>query len=274
MRIYLNSKYVNASPSEFNQLLPGNLSGRGVFETLRMYKGRVFAFDEHMDRLAAGLRHFGLRPPLTRGEIEKVINRLSRLNSMVNARVRVIIWRNSRLNISVSLERLKLPNKAMYRRGYRVMSAPMAKKITRHCEVKSVDYKFFRSAYTSAAQKGFNEAVFFNNKGHLVEGSRTNIFFSKNGSLFTPSLQCGCLNGITRMHVIRCARGLGIRVKFVKARRDELLKADEAFLTGSTLEIMPVESVDHKPIGNQRPGAITSMIQERYAKTVKETLSI
>jgi branched-subunit amino acid aminotransferase/4-amino-4-deoxychorismate lyase len=273
MIIYFNDSYVPVSPLQFERLLPGHLEGRGAFETMRLYGGRLFAFEEHMGRLACGLEHFGIRSPLSRRKIAAVIRALGRRNALANARVRVIVWRHTRVNISISVQKLALPKAAVYRAGFRVMSLRQKRKISAGPDVKSVDYRFFRSAFASAAKKGFDEVVFFNGKGHLVEGSRTNIFFAEDGVLCTPSLRCGCLNGITRRHVLACARRLGLTVKSVEADKKRLLRSDEAFLTGSTLEIMPIKSLDDQRIGRQRPGPLTARIKKQYAKLVKESLS-
>jgi branched-subunit amino acid aminotransferase/4-amino-4-deoxychorismate lyase len=271
LTIYLNGRFIKVSPKDFDRLLPGSLEGEGAFETMRMYDGKIFAFNDHMRRLLRGLKHFGMALPQSLKSISRLIARLSAVNRLRNSRVRVVIWKSkNKRNISISCQPLMLPSRSIYDQGFRVMTAGVARSRTRHSHVKSINYKMFRSAFKEAQLRGFDEALLLNYQGEIVEGTRTNIFFVNRKRLYTPAIRCGALNGITRGKVIECARQLKIPVRTVRAKLSALLKADEAFLTGSTLELMSIKSVDGKTIGSKRPGPVTRALQAAYRQMVAE----
>ena len=105
-----------------------------------------------------------------------------------------------------------------------------------------------------------------------MEGSRSNVFFAQRGCLYTPSLRSGCLSGITREYVIRYAKEQQIPVKKTQAKIQQLLSADEAFLTGSTLEIMPIRMINKVLIGKGKRGPLTALLSKTYRQRVQEML--
>jgi len=134
-----------------------------------------------------------------------------------------------------------------------------------------INYKRFRELYQEIAREGYDEALMLNSRNHIVEGTRTNIFFVKNGNVYTPAVAGGCLNGITRQKGMKCARTLGITVLTVHAQLRELMKADEVFVTGSTLEIMPIFSINHKRIGKGQ-GVFTQKLRTSYKQLVQSAI--
>jgi branched-subunit amino acid aminotransferase/4-amino-4-deoxychorismate lyase len=273
MKIYLNHKYIDVDRRAFEKMLPGNLEGKGVFETMRLYGGVTFAFGEHINRLKRGLKHFHMSCPLSEEKILQVVRRLIKKTKLDNARVRVIVWKESKKNISISLQPLKLSSSKKYNEGFNVVTAAFVRNRSDHSHIKTIDYKMMRAAFFDALKNGFDEAIVLNSKGDVVETTRANIFFIKNKILYTPAIECGCLNGITRQRVIACAHRQGIQVQAVHAKLSRLLKADEAFLTGSTLELMPVRSINKKMIGKKRPGPVTTTISKTYKEMVSKSIS-
>jgi len=276
LTIYINGRYIQVTSAEFERLLPGEIKGKGAFETMRMYDGRIFAFADHMKRLSGGLRHFGIGLPVSRVEILEIISRLSKINRLRNSRVRIIIWQDKGgKKISMSLQPLSLPSAAKYRKGYSVMTFALKRRPTRHAHVKSIDYKELRRISKEAHRKGFDEALLLNDQGDVVEGTRTNLFLVKDGTLYTPALRCGALNGITRQKVIVCARGLKVPVRQVRVKPAALLYSDEIFLTGSTLEIMSVTRVDGEKVGGAiHERSLVRRLQRAYKEMVKREVSI
>jgi branched-chain amino acid aminotransferase len=123
-------------------------------------------------------------------------------------------------------------------------------------------------AVREAASRGFDEAILLDMYGNLAEGAVENIFLIKNGKLFTNDETSSILMGITRLSAIQIARNLGFEVEIRALKLDELLNADEAFLTGTAIEIMPVREVDGRAIGSGRRGPITEKIQKTFFETV------
>ena len=114
---------------------------------------------------------------------------------------------------------------------------------SRLSHVKSTNYEIFLKAYEEAKRKGADEALLLNAAGHVVEASRSNIFWIKDQTLFTPAISTGCLNGIMRQRIIRLSHQNGVKVSMVKAPLKSLLAADTIFLTNSVIGIMPVRFI-------------------------------
>lgn len=124
-------------------------------------------------------------------------------------------------------------------------------------------------AKTEALLEGYDEAIFMDDRGHVVEGSAENIFFVFDDTLVTPPVTDNILEGITRQSVIDIANDLGIKVIERSVDRTELYKADEIFLTGTGAKVSPVVEVDRYPVGNGAVGEISKKIQEQYFAAVK-----
>ena len=121
-------------------------------------------------------------------------------------------------------------------------------------------------AKVEALKAGYDEAILLNTHGFVAECTGENLFVVKNGVLITPPLSSGALEGITRASVITIARDLGVEVREDNLLRSDLYLADEAFLTGTAAEVVPMRSVDDREIGD--PGEITRKIQETYFAVV------
>ena len=127
-------------------------------------------------------------------------------------------------------------------------------------------------ARMAARAVGCDEAILLNEHGYLAEGSTTNIFLASNGELTTPSLESGVLLGITREAVLEIARALNIKVLERQVELKELINAEEAFITNSILELMPLTWFEGKPIGTGKPGQLTKELLAAYRKLVNEAL--
>jgi branched-chain amino acid aminotransferase len=124
-------------------------------------------------------------------------------------------------------------------------------------------------AKTEALQNGYDEAILLSHDGHVSEGSAENIFIVKNGDLITPDASQNILEGVTRRCVMTIARDLGINVVERPIDRTELYTASEVFFTGSAAGVMPVESIDRRPVGDGRTGKITKSISDVYERAVR-----
>jgi branched-subunit amino acid aminotransferase/4-amino-4-deoxychorismate lyase len=134
--------------------------------------------------------------------------------------------------------------------------------------IKSANYLPMLLAYRQAKAQGYDEALLLNTQGFLSEASRSNIFFVKDNCLITPSSDCGCLPGITRDTVLSIAAREKIQCLEAKVSPEELKKADEAFLTNSLVEVMPLVAADGRPILKGKPGKITELILKRYRSLI------
>ena len=127
-------------------------------------------------------------------------------------------------------------------------------------------------ARMAAIAAGCDEAILLNEHGYLAEGSTTNIFLASNGELITPSSESGVLPGITREAVLEIARAANIKTLERQVELKELIEAEEAFITNSILELMPLTWFEGKPIGTGKPGQLTKELLAAYRKLVNEAL--
>ena len=138
--------------------------------------------------------------------------------------------------------------------------------------LKSTCYVENILARMAARAAGCDEAILLNERGYLAEGSTTNIFLASNGDLITPSLESGVLPGITREAVLEIARASNIKTLERQVELKELIEAEEAFVTNSILELMPLTWFEDKPIGTGKPGQLTKELLTAYRKLVDQAL--
>ena len=255
-----------SSKNEIDRLSPGVLKARGLFETMRACGGSIFALDDHMRRLALGLKKTGIALPYSTEQLRKYLYLSLHSNRLSQARIRLTIWKtNAGARIVIAVLPFLPLTVNRYRKGFH--ATVLFKRCPRGFQmgrVKSLHYAFFKEALASARKKGYDEAILINERGFLMEGSRTNIFMVRDKKLYTPSLACGCLKGITCQKVLKIVKDVGLSSSARKISPEELFRADEVFVTNSLLGIMPVTRVDGQKIGSGRAGKITMSLLKQY----------
>lgn len=123
-------------------------------------------------------------------------------------------------------------------------------------------------AAKEARDAGFDDAIMLNARGYVSEGTGANLFLVKDGALVTPGFSNDILDGVTRIHVFRLAKDLGIAVEERTIARSELYTAEEMFFCGTGAEVQPIGRVDHMPVGNGQMSPVTKAVQERFWKSV------
>jgi 4-amino-4-deoxychorismate lyase len=261
-----------ASPGPGPALSPVDLAlvrGEAAFETMRLYRGRPFRLDAHLDRLAASAA--GLDLALPRG-LEELAARAVEAAAVGDGVLRLICTRGiegdfestafaivSELPPEYELER---------RRGVRLVLLTLAvDPLVRAVSpwllpgVKSTSYAVNMAAQRQAKLMGADEAVFTGIGGELLEGPTANLWWRAGDVLYTPSTELGILAGITRLTVLELAAGSGYRVVEGVFTTEDLAEAEEAFTSSSTREIMPVVTVDGRPVGGGTPGPAAAALQ-------------
>lgn len=250
------------------QLSPdsGLLRGIGLFETMRAYQGNIIYFNQHIARIRESAKSLGLNFSYTTGKIKKIIARLLESNALSDASVRLTLWGRGRItDILIATKKYTPPPFSKYKKGFIAGIARLSQDensfLAQH---KTISRLIYEVNFYEAKKRGFDEAVMLNQRGYIAEGTRTNIFFVKNNALFTPALDCGCLNGITRRVVCDLASKDKIRLYEGKFTLKDLYAADEAFLTNSLLGFMPLTCVEKKHfIKGTRP-KITGLLMRKY----------
>ncbi|MFC0274290.1 aminodeoxychorismate lyase [Metabacillus herbersteinensis] len=284
MYIYLNSEFVKASEARISPFDHGFLYGMGVFETFRVYQGFPFLLNDHLTRLHQSLVELNIPIELEMNEVRRVIAELIQLNNLEDQDISI------RLNVSAGVGRVGHLNETYEAPSviYYVRPAPH---LTDQTEIKATLLKINRNTpegdYRLKSHHYLNnilgkrelqghlsdEGIFLTKEGFVAEGIVSNIFWVKDNKVYTPSVHTGILNGITRQFVMKCLTKHNISVYEGFYTREELLNADEVFLTNSGQEVLAVKMVDDVPFYG-RNGEVTHTLQKMYAQYHQRLLSI
>ena len=271
--IWLNGRLVPREQAHIDIADRGLLLGDGLFETLRVYRGHVFKLEDHLGRLARGAAELSIPLPLDVPDIASAVHETLEAHHLdaASAALRVTLTRGAgqrgllppedprpNLIISVSPYHPRLPDD-----GFAVVTAERARRNegSLTARLKTLGYLDNIVAQTEAAAASVDEALLLNNKNAVACGARSNIFAVIKGTLLTPAIEEGALPGITRATVLHLARELSVQASETRISVGDLAKAEEAFLTNSLLEIVPIRRVD----GWQVPtGTVTRRLSEAY----------
>jgi branched-chain amino acid aminotransferase len=289
--VYLNGRLVPQSEAKLSPFDHGFLYGYGLFETMRAYNGHIFRLDSHLGRLRCSaesieLRHSVLTTEEGKQRLKAACMATLEANQLKNARIRLTVSAGegdmmpdpstcSNPTILIAARNLHPIPPEKYETGFKA-TVPFLRRNSQSplSRLKSTCYMENVLACSKARASGYDEAILLNERGYIAEGTTTNIFLVSNGELVTPSLESGVLPGITREAVLEIARTSAIRANERLVNLDELIEAQEAFLTNSVLEIMPLVSIDEKPIGTGKPGKLTWDLLLAYRKLVDEAAEL
>jgi len=260
----------------------GFLYGDSVYETVRTYRRRPFLLDRHLDRLDRSAAAIRIPLPWTHDALAREIQRtLEAAPGDDDLAIRLMITRGPgpmgydpalcpRPTL-VIMTRV-LPPLTDREKNTGVTAVIVA---VRRNPIESLDPRIKSSnllnnilAAQQAKDAGAEEALLFNTHGHLAESTTSNAFFVSSGRLRTPSLDCGLLSGVTRDLVLELCAEAGIAVEQGSWSRQELERAEEIFLTSTTREILPIASLDGRPVGSGGRGPVTGRIQQLFEARV------
>jgi branched-chain amino acid aminotransferase len=282
--VYLNGRYVQAERAKVSAFDRGFSYGDGLFETIRAYAGWVFGLERHLARLKKSADQIGIPFEGDVGEWRRVMGELLRRSSLraADASLRLTVTRGP--DVLGSLLPPDAPPSPTLLLVARPLYAGIAERqqvgidaVTVHwgspfnpLQIKSLDYLYNMLAMVQAQREGAQEALFVDCDDCVVEGATSNLFSFSKGVLTTPPLSSGLLPGITRDVIIELAKKEGLTVSEAPVHLNDLLAVEEAFLTGSLKEAMPLVTVDGCRIGAGSPGPVTRHLQQRYRAAVEE----
>ncbi len=285
MLVYLNGHFVAKEQAKVSVFDHGFLYGDGIYETMRAYEGKLFLLNKHLARLKHSADAISLKLPLSPGKTGDALNESLRVNNLREAYVRLHISRgpgdiglDPALCTAPTMVIIAKPFHdypvAYYERG---VSVTIVKTRRNHPlalppSIKGTNFLNNILAKIEAIKACAYEGIMLNWEGYVAEGTISNIFMVKRGVLHTPHLDSGILKGVTRDLVLRLARRKKIPVKETMLRPKDLLSADEIFITNTTIEIMPVTTMDKKLIGKGAPGPVTAALHQAYRKEVRARL--
>ena len=244
------------------------LRGRAAFETVRVYGGEPFRLAEHLDRLVSSAAAIGLPEP-NRLELEQLAHDALAAAAVPDAVLR-LFWTPTPTALALVSE-LADHYDALRERGQRLISlrGVRAEEPWLLPNVKSTSYAVNMAAEAEAKRRGADDAVFVDARGIVLEGPTTNIWWRRDRTLHTPSLELGILAGVTRAAVIELADAAGYAVEEGEYALTELLAADEAFTSSSVREVMPVTEIDDVPISR---GPAADELQAALRRSAEATL--
>ncbi len=282
MLVYLNGHFVAKEQAQISVFDHGFLYGDGIYETMRAYEGKIFLLNKHLARLKHSAEAISLKLPLSAGKIGDALNESLRVNNLREAYVRLHISRgpgeiglDPALCAAPTMVIITKPfhdyPAAYYERG---VSVAIVKTRRNHPlalppSIKGTNFLNNILAKIEAIKAHAYEGIMLNWEGYVAEGTISNIFLVKRGVLSTPRLDTGILKGVTRDLVLGLARRNKIPVTEAMLRPKDLVSADECFITNTTMEIMPVTTIDKKPIGKGIPGPVTAALHQTYQKEVR-----
>ena len=257
---YVDGKFVSASEAVIPVDDLAIMRGFGVFDLLRTRNGKPLFLKEHILRLNASARRIGLGLPWSQQELIEVVMKTLHRNAHQESNIRIVVTGGSspdfitpqgKPRLLVLVTRAPELPAWWYTKGVKIITFSSERSIP---GAKSIDYVQATIALKKARDQNAIEAVYMDRNGHVLEGTTSNLFAFINDRLVTPGK--GILNGITRNAVLDLAAKM-ISVEIRDMRREELLTADEAFITGTNKVIVPVSQVDDAIIGHGRPGPRT-----------------
>jgi branched-chain amino acid aminotransferase len=265
----------------------GFLYGEGVYETLRTYNGQPFLFDRHMRRMRKSAGMVALDVPLTDAQIDSRFRETMQAAGLGEtgreAYIRILITRGvgeltydlaacPSPSIVIIVKPNVEPPLAAFEQGVKAALVPIVRNHPGSVNplIKSHNLLNNALAMQEAFRRGGFEGIMRNYKGELAECTQSNLFIVKNGAALTPPIDAGLLPGITREFLFEVGQDAGIPVREAVLRDEDLFGADEAFLTSTTREVLPIVKVDDRQVGAGTPGPITRALLDGYRKKAQD----
>src|SRR5438067_3991680 len=245
-KVWIDGKLVDKRDAKVSVYDHGLLYGDGVFEGIRVYHGKVFALDAHLDRLFNSAKAIRLVIPASRDQLRQAIDETVRVNSFIDCYVRLVVTRgigNLGLNpkscekpsVFIITDLISLYPPEMYEKGMSVVTTTVIRNHPNALSprIKSLNYLNNILGKIEANDAGVPEAIMLNHEGNVAECTADNLFIVRDGSVLTPTTHDGILEGVTRKVIIELCAKLGVPLVEKTLQRHDLYIADEMFLSGT-----------------------------------------
>lgn len=275
--VYLNGEYVRLGDAKVSVLDRGFIFGDGIYEVVPAYGRKPFRMDGHLARLERSLKAIGIRLDMSRADWERLVREMLARASSEDAMVYIQVTRGvakrdhafpadtPRPTVFCMVSPFKRPGAAAREQGYTTVSMTDIRWL--HCEIKSVSLLGNVLAKQHAVEAGVDEVVQFRD-GFLSEGSSCNIWVVKSGTVLGPVRDNLILEGIRYGFMEELTKGEGIPFESRRISRQEVEQADELMLTSATKEVLPIVSLDGKPVGAGKPGPVYARLRAAYDKVI------
>ena len=285
-KIWMNGKLIPFKDAKVHVLTHALHYSTAVFEGIRCYNttngSAIFRLPEHVDRFFNSAKMYGMKIRYSKKQISNAIIKTVKTSGLEECYIRPLAYYGygtmgltptlNKVDVSIACWKWKMGEskagkfsgaKCKISKWIRIdsKSQPMQSK-------SAANYSNAALARVEALKNGYDEAIMLNNKGNVAEGSAENIFVVKNGIIKTPPLDADILNGITRNSVIQLIKKEHMKLVEKNITVNELLKADEVFMTGTAAEVKSVTKIDKNAIGNGGVGEITKELQKSFMNIV------
>jgi branched-chain amino acid aminotransferase len=281
--VYIDGEYYPKSQAKISVYDHGFLYGDGVFEGIRAYNGSVFKLKEHVDRLYRSAHAITLKIPLTKEEMVHAVVETLRKNKMKDSYIRLIVSRGvgdlgldprkcPKATIIIITDTINIKAGNAKETGITTMFSWVRRNpvdATTH-EIKSLNYLNSILAKIEANANGVDEAICLESNGCIAEGVGENLFIVKNGEIFTPPTSTGALAGITAEVVTKLCEKLKIKLTVTNLTPFMMFTADEAFFTGTAMEMVPIREANKRVIGDGKPGPVTKKLMAEFHKEIED----
>lgn len=285
-KIWMNGKLVPFKNAKVHVLTHALHYSTSIFEGIRCYDtpegSAIFRLPEHIDRFFNSAKMYSMKMPYSKKKISDGIVNTVNASKLKQCYIRPLAYygygtmgltpTNNKVDVSISCWEWKMgESKAGKFSGAKCKISKWVRIDSKSQPMKAksaANYSNAALARMEALNAGYDEAIMLNNKGHVAEGSAENIFVVKNGKITTPPLDADILDGITRDSAIKLLKSNKSKVIEKNLRINDLLKADEIFMTGTAAEIKSVTRVNKTKIGDGKIGEVTKELQELFMDTV------
>ena len=279
LKIWLDDKLVDEADAKITVLDHGLLYGDGVFEGIRVYNSRIFELEAHIKRLYESAKVIRLDVPMSKDKLIKAVEKTIEANTIIDGYIRLAVTRGvgtlglnpficEDAKLFIIADNIQLYPEELYEKGMKVISATTVRNhpLAIPPQVKSLNYLNNILAKIEALDNNVPEAIMYNHEGYVAEATGDNVFIAKNSVIYTPPVEAGALEGITRGIVIKLAKEENLEVVEKNLTRFDLYVCDEFFLTGTAAEVIGVVEIDGRVIGDGRPGPYTRLLRKKFFK--------
>ncbi len=281
MWVFLNDRFVRREDALVSVFDHGFLYGDGVYETIRSYGRRIFMRDQHLARLRRSADAIGLEIPIPDSSWTDLLHEAMRRNEVGNDRVdaylRITISRGEGEigldpqlcilpSVGIMAKELRPSPAVLIQTGVSLTIAQTKRNLPEALSphIKATNFLNNILAKRESIAAGTFDSLLLNWRNELTECTVSNLFFVSQGRVRTPALDCGILDGITRSVVLTLAQEGGLPVEEGRYLVEDLLQAEECFVTNTSMEIMPVTRVDSSVLGTGLPGPLTRRLQSLF----------